>query len=245
MIQSNANRNRRRRVEWNILRAVVVLVATSYLGGIGCASPAPVPKMTPTQIYRVGVPDTLSIRILPDPAIERTVTVRPDGMISVDLIGDVPAAGKTVLEIAKDIERRISKYIRDASATVSVERSLSNSLTILGEVRNPRTFPVERDMRVVEALGVVGGVTQFVAKGKIRVIRTVGGDTVVHRVDIRAIQRGDLTTNIPVQGGDLIVAPPNWLASVGYFLQNILFPFQPIMGNVGGAASIANLATRF
>lgn len=224
----------------HVTALAVLGLAVGLAALVGCSSKvAPEPPGEHTEHYVVGVPDSLMITILPEPIVQRAVVVRPDGMISVDLIGDVKASGKTAPQIALDIQEKISRFKRDASVTVSVERSLSNAITILGEVRAPRTFPLERDMRVIEALGLVGGTTRLAKRGGILVIRTEAGQTVVHKVNVGAIESGDMASNIPVRGGDLIVAPPNMLARVGYLFQNLLFPFQPAFGAMGFATAVA------
>ena len=179
--------------------------------------------------YRVGPPDRLIVTILPDPAIEREARVRPDGFISVDMIGDVPAAGRSVEEIAADIQEKMSRYRRDALVTVSLLEALSSSVTLFGEVRDPGSTTVTRDTRIAEAIGMRGGTTIFAAKSRVRVVRPVpGGETEVLGIDLRSIQKGDLSTNIMLQDGDIVVVPPNVLARIGYVVQAMLFPFQPI-----------------
>src|SRR5262245_1339008 len=180
--------------------------------------------------YRVGPPDQLKITVLPEPVIEREATVRPDGMISVDLIGDVAASGRTPEEIAKDIETRIGRFKRDARVTVALAQALSTQVTVLGEVGRPATFPLSRQTRVAEALGEVGGTTVFAATSRVRLIRPNEGKTQVFVVDLASIQEGDLSTNYLLQGGDLVYVPPGVMASIGYQMQAILFPFQQLLG---------------
>lgn len=194
--------------------------------GSGAGSP-PGPAI---QSYRVGPPDQLRITILPEPLIEREAVVRPDGMISVDLIGDVAASGRTTEEIAADIQQRISRFKRDARVTVALYAALSSEVTVLGEVGRPATFPLSRQTRVVEALGTVGGTSVFAKTSRLRLIRTAENKVQVYTVNLSAIQKGDLRTNYLLQGGDLIYAPPGVMASIGYSLQALLFPFQQLLG---------------
>jgi polysaccharide export outer membrane protein len=213
--------------------AAGVAVASLLIGLFllaGCAAPKGPPAAPAVQPYRVGPPDQLVINILPDPIIERTVVVRPDGMISIDLIGDLPASGRTAEEIASDIERRISRFKRNAKVTVALSQSLSAQITVLGEVQRNHTFPLERDTRAVEAMGLVGGPTLLAAKSRIRVIRFQDGKTSVYRVNLSAIEGGDLRTNILLQGGDLVVVPPTYWATAGHFLRGLFYPIQQILG---------------
>jgi polysaccharide export outer membrane protein len=206
-------------------------LALLVVAAMGCAYDSmPPPPGGIYAAYRVGPPDVLTINVLPEPVIERSVTVRPDGMISMDLVGDVPAIGRTVDEISADIERRISRFKRDASVTVMLASALSTEITVFGEVRGPAAFPLQKDTRVAEAIGKVGGETLFANVRKIRVIRSGGGETAVYDVNLSAIRRGDLSTNIELVSGDIVYVPPTVFARIGYAVNALLLPFQPFMG---------------
>jgi len=223
-------------------RIVGLGLAAALVGmvALGCASPpAPPPQAPPVEGYVVGAPDDLRINILPEPEIEREVRVRPDGMISIDLIGDVQAAGLTPTQIAHSIQEKISRFKRDASVSVTVEDSPSQYVTVYGEVGTPGTFSLTAETRVSEAIGQVGGTRPFASLNKIRVIRTDGKKTHVLRVRLSDISKGDLTTNFVVEEGDLIVVPPTVLARIGYAVQMVFFPFQPV---ISGAASVGAVA---
>lgn len=211
---------------------------------LGCSTTlAPPPSEGSHATYRVDAPDRLQVTILPDPPMSKTVTVRPDGMISLDLIGDVPAGGRTVEEISADVQKRISRYKRDANVTISLESAESTAVTVIGEVRKPQSFPLRKKTRVAEAIGQVGGVTSwgFASSRNVRVIRSEGGETAVYKVDLGAIKKGDLRTNIMLTRGDIVYVPSTAWAKVGYVIQAILFPFQPFIGVATSAAG--NLVT--
>jgi polysaccharide export outer membrane protein len=216
-------------------------LALAALVLLGCAGidPQPPPEALQLTTYTIGPPDRLDITVLPEPQIQRQVTVRPDGRISFDLIGDVDVAGRTPGEIAREIEERIAYYKRDPRVTVDVAASFTDSITIFGEVRAPGAFPLERDTRLAEAIGLRGGPTSFARKGRVRVIRVVDSQTEVFIADIGAIQRGDLTTNIFLRKGDIVVVPPNILARIGYTIQMVVFPFTTIIGPALTGASAA------
>jgi len=226
-------------------RRFATLAAVGFaLCSLACSSPAtPAPQpagpMAFPGPYRVGPPDQLLISILPEPQIDRGVVVRPDGKISIDLVGDVEAQGRTPEEIAADIQERISKYKRDATVTVSVVKADSIAITVLGEVRVPKVFPLQRETRVVEALGEVGGPSFFASKSKIRVVRPAEPTPAVFLVDLDDITDGDLSTNILLSGGDIIYVEPTIFAKIGYALQQVLFPFQQIIGGGGAMAAFA------
>jgi len=221
-----------------LLAGLLLFVLTS----IGCFTPDPTPPPPAPRIegYVVGAPDMLLVNILPEPVLSSEVRVRMDGMISIDLIGDVLAAGRTPYEISQVIEQEIGRFKRDASVNVSVISSPSQFVTIYGEVARPGTFALVTETRISEAIGQVGGTRPFASLNNVRVIRTDGGQTQVIEVRLGDIQRGDLSTNLVIREGDLIVVPATLLARIGYVVQMVFFPFQPVvstLGSIGGASA--------
>ena len=221
---------RARSVSWGCVSAL----AASLLA-IACAySPNPAPDVRYLE-YKVGPPDRLTITILPDPPVIENVVVRPDGMITIQLVGDVPAGGKSTEEIAADVQNRISRFKRGALVTVALAGAESAMVTVLGEVRNPGSFPLTRQLRISEAIGAVGGPTLFANEDEMQVVRP-GSPPKVIPVDLDAIKDGDLRTNVQLYGGDIVYVPPTVLAQVGYAIQQVLFPFTPFFGAAGAVA---------
>lgn len=221
-------------------RAVHPALAGIVVVALGCTTPlVGPPTAPPIKGYLVGAPDDLRIQVLPEPEISRDVRVRPDGKITVDLIGDIQAAGRTPLAIAQEIEREIGRYKRDAVVNVSVVTSTSRFVTIYGEVGRPGTFALDTETRISEAIGRVGGPRPFASLSGVRIIRPIGGSTEILEVHLDDIQEGDLSTNYVVREGDLIVVPPTMLARVGYAFQMLLFPLQPLLSGANTAGGIA------
>ena len=223
---------RRRWAAWLALWALLPVACST--------TPAGQPAPPPIEGYIVGAPDELRIHILPAPEILREVRVRPDGKISVDLVGDIQAAGKTPFEIAGAIQKEIVRYKRDAAVNVAVLSSPSQFVTVLGEVVTPGTFALETETRVSEAIGRRGGPRPFASLNNVRVIRAMGQGSEIYDINLGDIQKGNLSTNIVVEEGDLIVVPPTFLAKIGYAFQMLLFPLQPILS---GAATIGAAAS--
>ena len=167
--------------------------------------------------------------------------MRPDGQISFDLIGDVQASGQTAQQIAREIEKRIRRFKRDARATVSVTSSQTQQITIFGEVSAPGLIPLSTDTRVAEAIGARGGTTFLAWRSRVRLIRTDGQTTTVHRVNLSAIQQGDLSTNMLVRGGDIIVVPKTPFGVVGTAIQQIVFPFTTFISPAVAAANVGRV----
>ncbi len=219
--------------------ALFALASVLFL--TGCfAKAVPPPEGPPAPIYRVGAPDELLVSILPEPVIERAVVVRPDGRISVDLIGDVTVSGHTPEDIAEEIRDKISRFKRDAVVTVSVTASRSSTITIFGQVSRPGSVVLDRETRLAEAIGSVGGTSLFASMGRVRVIRHNPTETKVLRVNLRDIQYGDQSTNYLLQDVDIVVVPPIAIARVGFALQTLLFPFQQVLSAGSGALLISN-----
>jgi protein involved in polysaccharide export with SLBB domain len=106
----------------------------------------------------------------------------------------------------------------------------STAITVLGEVRRPGSFPLQKQTRVVEALGTSGGTTIFANLDEIRVVRSTGPTVEVIPVNLDAIRDGDLATNVVLEQGDVLYVPPTVLAKIGYAVQAVLFPIQPALG---------------
>ena len=223
--------------------AVRALLLAAALG-VGCASPTFPSGETPPQttagvkseLYRVGSSDQLTVRVLPDPAIERTVVVRPDGYFSLDLIGDVEAAGKTPAEIATDVENRMQEFRQSPSVSVTLEGPMSNAVAVLGEVNSPTLFPLARDTRVSEAIAMAGGATNLAAASRVRVIRqsASGEGEVLYLANLDNIQGGISQTDMLLQRGDMVFVPPAATVEAGYALRRFLFPFEQLMRTVVG-----------
>jgi polysaccharide export outer membrane protein len=222
------------RISWI---AGAMLLALFSLGCIARAVPPPVAQ--PPATYRIGAPDELLVSILPEPTIEREVVVRPDGRISIDLIGDVIASRKTTEELSEEIREKISRFKRDAVVTVLVTASRSSTVTIFGQVVSPGSMVLDRETRLAEAIGSAGGTNLFASMGRVRVIRSNPDETTILHVNLRDIQYGDQSTNYMLQDGDIIVVPPNAIARVGFALQTLLFPFQQIFSAGSGALVVS------
>jgi len=162
--------------------------------------------------YLVGVDDTLSVSVWRNPELSVDPVVRPDGMITVPVIGDVLAAGKTPEEVATEIKERLSQYIRNPQVTVSVTRLVSNAyltrVRVTGAVVQPVSSPHRPGMTVLDAVLEAGGVTEFAAPDNARLYRKVNGKINAYPVYLKQVlQKGDLTTNYELLPGDIISIP--------------------------------------
>ena len=201
--------------DFRILRwASALLVATAILG---CASgsypPAPRAIASPDYNYIIGPLDTLSIVVWRNPDLSTSVPVRPDGKVSVPLVEDLVAQGKNSTQLARDIEKALGKFIRDPVVTVVVTTfngPYSEQIRVIGEAARPQALPYRQKMTLLDVMIAVGGLTDFADGNNASVLRAGQGNTQygVRLKDL--IRRGDVSANIEMKPGDVLIIPQSW-----------------------------------
>lgn len=187
--------------------------------------------------YHIAPPDTLTIVVRPEPAIEREVVVRPDGRISLDLIGDVEVRGRTVQDVRTEVTRRLKEFIVQPDVNVTLTKSESRTFYVFGEVVRPGAYPLIGDVTALYALGIAGGSTKFADENSAKLVRPGPEGQRTYPVYLKEISRyGDGTTNYPLQPGDVIYVPATISGTIGYAIQTIFFPIQAFMGLGGNQA---------
>ncbi|MBV6469371.1 MAG: hypothetical protein NBKEAIPA_01262 [Nitrospirae bacterium] len=177
------------------------------LGFVGIVRAAPETAVTDPG-YQLGPEDVLLISVWKDEQLTREVVVRPDGMISFPLVGDLVAENKTVDELRSDLVRRLVKYIPNVNVTVAVIKVLSYKIYVVGRVNKPGEYLVGHYTDVLQALSLAGGLTPFAAENDIKVIRRVMGEQQVFQVRYGDLRKGrDLDQNILLQRGDVVMVP--------------------------------------
>lgn len=198
-----------------------MLVLTGALALAGCASSPP--EMDPddasrsqrsgtAEIYRIGIDDELSVSVWRNDDLSITVPVRPDGRISVPLIGDVEAGGRTPEEIASSIEEKLTYYIKEPQVTVVVTELRSheflNRVRVTGAVETPLSIGHRPGMTVLDVVLEAGGITDFASPGRAKLYRREGGSTKVLHVELDDIlNSGRLGTNYVLRPGDIVTVP--------------------------------------
>ncbi len=158
--------------------------------------------------YQLGPEDVLLISVWKDEHLTREVVVRPDGMISFPLVGDVQAESRTVEELRLDLAKRLIKYIPAVNITVSVVKPLSYKVYVVGRVAKPGEFLVGHYTDVLQALSLAGGLTPFAAENDIKVVRRVMGQQQTFPFRYGDVRKGfDLEQNIILQRGDIVMVP--------------------------------------
>ena len=202
-----------RRIPARVL--IVLVVAGLHLSG--CASfshpPAPTQASSPDYNYLVGPGDSVNIIVWRNPDLSMSVPVRPDGKITVPLVEDLPAMGKSATALARDIEKALAKYIRDPVVTVVVTTFVgpySEQIRVIGEATRPQTLPYRQKMTLLDVMIAVGGITEFAAGNKATILRTSEGNR-QYGVRLDALIRdGDVRANVEVKPGDVLIIPQSW-----------------------------------
>lgn len=204
----------------NYLKTLWLAAAAGIvIGAAGCASKDVSPHDLPWQAttdydYLIGPGDQLQIFVWRNPELTQSVPVRPDGKISVPLVEDLPAADKTATQLAREIEHALSKFVRDPLVTVivsSFQGVYQTQVRVVGQATDPRALPYRDNMTLLDVMIAVGGLTEFADGNRSKLVRTVDGQTNQATVRLEDLIRdGDISANIPVAPGDVIIIPEAW-----------------------------------
>lgn len=187
----------------------------------GCAGGSSVPRLQPgatdpqamaVDQYRIGVDDVISVNVWQNDELSVTVPVRPDGRISMPLLGDVQAGGLTPQQVSANIKRALEQYLRDPHVVVILKELNSHEflsrVRVTGAVNEPMSLPYRPGMSVLDAVLEAGGVTDFASANRAVLYRRVGDETQsipVYLGDI--LNDGNLSTNYDLAPGDVIAIP--------------------------------------
>jgi polysaccharide biosynthesis/export protein len=160
-----------------------------------------------TDSYVIGSSDVITVTVFKEPTLSGGLLVRPDGMISMPLLGDIRAAGKTPMQLASEISAKLQKYIQDPNVTVVLGQMNSKKVYLMGEIG--KTGPVEMTpgMTLLEAIATAGGLGPYANAKKIYILRNEGGKQQKIPVQYKKALKGDGALNLILQPGDTIVIP--------------------------------------
>lgn len=178
------------------------------------ATPIPLPATPPPQTvsddYIIGPGDVLNVFVWRNPELTVSVPVRPDGKISTPLVEDMVAVGKSPSRLARDVEKVLSEFVRTPQVNIIVVTAAStfSQVKVVGQVRSPQAMAFREGLRVLDLVLACGGLTDFAAPNRARVVRTVNGKTVETRVRLGdLLEDGDLRQNIELKPGDVLIVP--------------------------------------
>ncbi|CAN5354431.1 polysaccharide export protein [soil metagenome] len=195
-----------------------MMLLSSCMGGGGGegglpAAPYVASQEQPGEQYVIGPLDQLQIFVWRNPELSSKVQVRPDGRITTPLINDMPAVGKTPAMLADDLKIALGEFIKDPIVSVIVENfsgTFSQQIRVVGATEKPASIPYRANMTLLDAMIAVGGLSEFAAGNKAKLIRydrTTGRQTEYALRLGKLLKDGDSTANVALQPGDVIIIP--------------------------------------
>jgi polysaccharide export outer membrane protein len=201
----------RKEVGFMAFSQALLVLTTLLLVGCGGASRLATECPEPAAVspdYVIGPGDSLNVFVWRNPEVSATVRVRPDGRISTPLVEDMVAAGKTPSTLARDMEAVLGQYLRSPTVNVIVETpGLTNQIQVMGQVNLPQGVPYHESIRLLEVVQLAGGLQQFAAGNRAKVARQVNSALVECSVRLDDLMSGDLSQNIRMYPGDILVVP--------------------------------------
>ena len=201
-------------------RALARAAAALGLAGLAaCGSvpsalpPAPMKAAAPDYSYIIGPGDNLNIVVWRNPELSMSVPVRPDGKVSAPLVDEIVAQGKTSVEMAREVEKALAKYVRDPIVTVIVTNFVgpySEQIRVVGEAAKPQFLPFKQKMTVLDVMIAVGGLTDFADGNSATILRTSDANK-QYSVRLKdLIKRGDVSANVEMRPGDILIIPQSF-----------------------------------
>jgi polysaccharide biosynthesis/export protein len=197
-------------------RTGIVSLFASALVGCGSAPtlpPAPATVESADYSYVIGAGDSLQIIVWRNPELSQSVPVRPDGKVAAPLVDELVAQGKTPPQLARDIEKKLSTYVRDPVVTVIVNTFVgpySEQIRVVGEAAKPQFLPYKQKMTLLDVMIAVGGLTDF-ADGNSAIIQRSSDANKQYAVRLKdLIRRGDTSANVEMRPGDILIIPQSF-----------------------------------
>jgi polysaccharide export outer membrane protein len=184
-----------------LLVAPTAAAAQSGNGGAGSTTPA---AASVSKDYQLAIGDKLRIEVYKDPQLSQSLQIRPDGKITLPLVGDVMAAGQTALNLRDTLAKSLREYISNPVVTVIVVETVPPSVYVMGEVNTPGTIPLKDEITVLQALAMAGGFKEFANKKDIRILRRGASGTETIRFNYQDAIDGD-PMPVFLRPGDTIV----------------------------------------
>lgn len=192
---------------------VVLLLCLATASPLAIAADAAAEEAPPPPSdteYRIGPGDALQVFVWRNPELTVTVPVRPDGKISTPLVEDMVAVGKSPSQLASDIEKVLAEYVRSPKVNIIVTAPVSvfSQVRVVGQVDKPQSVPFREGLTVMDALLAAGGLSEFAAGNRAKVVRTENGKEKEIRVRLYdLLNKGDMKQNVALRPGDVIVVP--------------------------------------
>jgi polysaccharide biosynthesis/export protein len=204
------------------MKHTTTLVALMLAGTLGVFAPRPAaagaagagsddkknaqPAPTVSEEYRLGPGDKLRIEVYKDPQLSQSAQIRPDGKITLPLIGDLEASGRTPLELRDTIATSLKEYITNPTVTVIVVEALASQVFVMGEVAHPGPVQLHGPTTILQALAVAGGFKEFANTKDVRVMRATPSGVQTLRFNYKDAVNGDAKP-LFLRSGDTVIVP--------------------------------------
>jgi polysaccharide biosynthesis/export protein len=190
----------------------LALAALSFFCGSVAVAQTAAPAVAPAAgpDYIIGPRDTLRVFVLRSPELTAEVPVRPDGKISTPLVNDMQAVGKTASQLSHDIEVVLGEFVRSPTVSVIVTNAqgVTGQVRVVGQAVNPRSLPYRAGMTVLDVIIEVGGLSQYAAGNRAKLMRKQGSGTKEIRVKLKdLLEDGDMSQNLAIERDDVLVIP--------------------------------------
>jgi len=188
---------------------LAVIVGQAAVAAETPAPMAPAESVVPDD-YIIGPGDSLQVFVYRNPELSVTVPVRPDGKITTPLVPDMVAVGKSPSQLARDVEKVLSEFVRGPQVNIIVVQAVSafSQVRVVGQVRQPQSMAYRRGLRVLDLVQACGGLTDFASPNRARIVREVDGRQVETKVRLGdLLNKGDLRQNHELKPGDVLIVP--------------------------------------
>ena len=189
-------------------------VETSAQSGVSAPTLDAAPQSTSVGVvaddYIIGPGDSLQVFVWRNPELSVTVPVRPDGKISTPLVENMVAIGKSPSQLARDVEAVLAEFVRSPQVNIIVGNAVStfSQVKVVGQVRTPQALPYREGLRVLDVVLATGGLTEFAAANRAKIVRTVNGKNIEIKVKLgNLMNKGDLGQNRELRPGDVFIIP--------------------------------------
>jgi polysaccharide export outer membrane protein len=193
-----------------LLAAATVLAACGGGAPVRPAGAAPGAGGVPSE-YHIGPGDMLSVFVFNQPDLSVSVPVRPDGLVSTPLVENMKATGKTPSELGRDMEKVLAEYVRSPKVNIIVTNfvgTYGDQIRVVGQAAHPQSLPYRNGMTLLDVMIAVGGLGEFAAGNRARLVRNQDGKPVEMRVRLQdLVNGGDISANLPIQPGDVLIIP--------------------------------------
>lgn len=206
-----------KRLTWLILLLLFGGPLAACAGSDQTLPPAPAEVSIPVDevpLYVIGPLDNLDVFVWGNPELSSGAQVRPDGRVTLPIVEDLAAAGKTPTQLARDIEVALGRFVVDPIVSVSVSGFVGpfeQQVRIVGEATEPQAIPYRANMTILDVMIEVQGLTEFADGNRTKLVRVEAGQQVAYAVRLSdLLQDGDITANVSVHPGDIIIIPEAW-----------------------------------